>query len=105
MYDPDKRLGEEDKSPAMVVAVKMGKPGKFDPSKRIGEGESEDAEPETAEPNQLKDEAAAGLCKAFNVSTSAAPRVREYLEAFYRACDSEPKGETESETQIEDSKE
>ncbi len=106
MFDPNKRLGEDDKSPAMVVAVKVGKPGKFDPSKRLGDEEPDGEEKPAANPEQLMDEAAAGLCKSLNVSASAAPRVRQYLEAFCRAADSKPHAEGASEEpMIEDSKE
>ena len=107
MYNPEKRIGEDEK-PGLMVAVKMGKPGKFDPSRRIGESEPDETEePQGADPGQLKDEAAGGICRALNVSTSAAPRLRQYLEAFVRACGTEaPRAESEPESpMIEDSKE
>lgn len=94
MYDPEKRIGEDEKGPGLMVAVKLGKPGKFDPSRRVGEDEPDEVEESRgADPSQLMDEAAGGICRALNVSTSAAPRLRQYLEAFVRACATEGKSE------------
>lgn len=95
MYDPNKRLGEDDppkKRSGFAMAIK------FDPSKRLGddddegEGEKEDA---GGGPDKLMDDACTGICKALNVSTSAAPRLRQYLEAFVHAADSKPHNEGE----------
>jgi hypothetical protein len=101
MYEPNKKLGEEEpKKPGLMVAIK------FDPKKRLGDEEPDGEEPvDGGDPDKLMDDACVGICKALNVSPSAAPRLRQYLEAFFTAADSKPHVEGEHENEIEDSKE
>ena len=39
--------------------------------------------------------AAEGICTKFNVNAKAAPALKQYLEAFFRAADSKPHPEGE----------
>jgi hypothetical protein len=96
MFDPNKRQGAEEKKPGIAIAVSFGKPKGFNPSKRLGEESSADEAPaKSGDPDQLMDQACEGICDAINVSSKAAPRLREYLEAFFHAADSKPHDEGE----------
>lgn len=102
MFNPEKRLGDdegEEKRPGMTVAVLVGKPKKsaFDPAKRLGDEYEEDEEESgKQDPEQSMKDAAEGICKCVNVSTSVAPRLASYLQAFFYAADSLPHDEGES---------
>lgn len=100
MYEPSKRLGAEDgepkKKPALAIAIG------FDPKKRLGdEGGDEAPAKETTDSDAQMDQACVGICKALNVSASAAPRLRNYLEAFFHAADSAPHDEGEHTNETE----
>ena len=103
MFDANKRLGAEDKSPGMAVVFHMGGPKRdYNPSKRLGETPSEDEAPAVSgNQDELLDKAATGICEALNVSPKAAPRLREYLMAFINAADSAPHEENEQSTEEE----
>jgi hypothetical protein len=93
MFDPAKRLGEKKGGPAMVIALGTSKPAaKYDPGKRLGESEEEEEE-STANPDKIMADCSVGICKALNVSESAAPKLRELMEAFHRALDSKVEAE------------
>ena len=98
MFNPEKRLGDDEGNDkhGMTVAVLVGKPKKpaFDPSKRLGD-ESDDGEEEPTgqDPEQSMKDAAEGICKCLNVSSSVAPRLKSYLQAFFYAADSAPHDE------------
>lgn len=96
MFDPNKRLGAEEKKPGVAIAVSFGKSKGFNPSKRYGEESSEDEAPaKSGNPDQLMDQACEGICDALNVSSKAAPRLREYLEAFQHAASMKQSNEGE----------
>lgn len=104
MFNPNKRLGDEsddgEKKPGMTVAVLVGKPKKpsgFNPSKRLGdEPEYDEEQEEDRNPEQSMSDAVAGICKCLNVSSSVAPRLQKYLQAFFYAADSLPHDEGEN---------
>ena len=97
MFNPSKRLGdEEDGAPAghkPVVALAI----KFHPTKRLGEEDPADEGDGGGDPDELMDQAAEGICRKINVNPKAAPALKQYLEAFFRAADSKPHEEGEHE--------
>jgi hypothetical protein len=99
MLNMAKRLGDdEDGAPAIVAGiVKSKSPRKFDPSKRLGEEDPSDDEATGEDPESLIEEACRGLCKSFQVSEMAAPRVAQYLKTIFNACDSLPHEEYDGE--------
>ena len=93
MFNPSKRLGdEEDGAPAghkpdLALAIK------FHPTKRLGEEDPADEAAGGGDPDELMLQAAEGICRKLNVNTKAAPALTQYLEAFFRAADSKPHDE------------
>jgi hypothetical protein len=94
MFDPAKKIGEDDKGPGLTVVMSHTAPSKYDPSKRIGET-PDDTQDEGAggDPDALMSDLSERLCKAFNVGTDRAPRIKDLLEAFCHAADSKPHAE------------
>jgi len=86
MFNPTKRIGDDEegegKKPMVALAIK------FHPTKRIGEEDPTGDEGEAGDPDELMLEAAEGFCSKLNVSPKAAPALKQYLEAFFRAADS-----------------
>ena len=101
MFNPTKRLGDEEDGSHTVIAVGIPthKATKFNPSSRLGD-EGPDAEPdgEAGDPDELMLKAAEGICTKLNVGAKAAPALKDYLEAFCRAADSKPHEEGGDET-------
>ena len=98
MFDAEKRLGSSsDDGPAIGVIVSHSKPAsKYDPSKRIGEtSDGTRDEDKGGDPDEMMNDLAARLCKAFNVGSDRAMRVKDLLEAFCHAADSKPHAEGE----------
>lgn len=97
MFNPSKRLGdEEDGAPEghkPVVALAI----KFHPTKRLGEEDPEEDGEGGGDPDELMLQAAEGICRKLNVNTKVAPALTQYLEAFFRAADSKPHEEGASE--------
>jgi hypothetical protein len=103
MFNPSKRLGDEEdgggRKPAVVVGIK------FHPEKRLGDEDPDAAdEGEAGDPDELMLKAAEGICGKLNVNTKAAPALKQYLEAFCRAADSKPheEGDDTSDTSGEE---
>lgn len=102
MFDPYKRVGsgEKEEGPALVVAI--GKPktkpkfGGYDPNKHVGSDPEMGSDDDTGgDPDELMNDLAVRFCKALNVGSDRAPRVKELLEAFFHAADSKPHDEGE----------
>jgi hypothetical protein len=97
MFNPSERIndGSPKPKPKMVVGISFNPKEKINDSTDEGSGEEKD-------PRQVMDEACAGICKTLNVSPSAAPRLCQYLEAFFNAADSMPHKEGEHEGEESD---
>ena len=97
MFNPTTRLGDEEGSGHAVIAVgiPVHKPSGFSPAKRLGDEEPDGEEGPAGDPDELMLSAAEGICTKFNVNAKAAPALKQYLEAFFRAADSKPHPEGE----------
>lgn len=96
MFNPNKRLGEDDgedrKKPGMTMIVG------FKPEKRLGD-EEEEAGAEEAEPegdlDAQADQAAERICRIINISSAKAGQLKELIQTICIAADAKPHREGE----------